>query len=205
MKSKPFLLAVAAFALTASGVQAFGNSQMLTRAGLSQSQIAAFEVARERREAGDLDGARDVLVEAGVDEAVLLSVQKIAHENRVAIRKSLEEQNYKTFKTAVEGTPLAENIDSVADFKKFAEAHQLKQDGRWSEAKIILDKLGVDAPHHRAQMRHHERGMTVGHLLQDLTDDQKEALKVAHQSNNKEAVAAILKEVGIEMPKKMYR
>ncbi len=47
MKSKPFLLAVAAFALTATGVQAFGNTQMLQRAGLSQAQISAFEVARE--------------------------------------------------------------------------------------------------------------------------------------------------------------
>ncbi len=89
MKSKPFLLAVAAFALTASGVQAFGNAHMLQRAGLSQAQISAFEIAREKREAGDFDGARDVLVEAGVDEDLLKSVHKIAHQNQIRINHSL--------------------------------------------------------------------------------------------------------------------
>lgn len=83
MKSTPFLLAVAAFALTASGVQAFQNTSMLERAGLSQAQITAFEIAREKRTAGDIEGARDVLVEAGVDENVLKSVHKIAHQNQV--------------------------------------------------------------------------------------------------------------------------
>lgn len=205
MKSKPFLIAVAAFALTASGVQAFGNTQMLERAGLSQAQISAFEVAREKRDAGDLEGARDVLVEAGVDEKVLRSVNKIAHENRAAMHKALTDLDYEAFKTAVEGTPLAQTIDSEAEFKQFVEAHALKEVGKWSEAKVILDELGVEQPHQRGIKGHHAKGMKLGHLFQDLTDDQKEALRVAHQANDKEAVQAILKEAGIEMPMKAHR
>jgi hypothetical protein len=205
MKSKPFLIAVAAFALTATGVQAFGDAQMLQRAGLSQAQISAFEVAREKREAGDLDGARDVLVEAGVDEDVLQSVHKIAHESRAAMHKALTEQDYEAFKVAVAGTPLAETIDSEADFEKFAEAHALKEAGKWDEAKVILDELGVTPPARGGMMGHHGRGMNRGHMLQDLTNDQREALLVAHQANDKKAVQAILKEAGIEMPPKPHR
>lgn len=205
MKSKPFLIAVAAFALTASGVQAFGNSQMLEKAGLSQAQISAFEVAREKRDAGDLEGARDVLVEAGVDEEVLQSVHKIAHENRAALHQALEAADYEAFKTAVLGTPLAEDIDSEADFKKFLEAHQLKENGKWDEAKVILDELGVKGPERGNKIGHRGGGKNMGHMFQELTDDQKEALKVAHQANDKEAVAAILKEVGIDWPMKSHR
>lgn len=205
MKSKPFLLAVAAFALTATGVQAFGNTQMLQRAGLSQAQISAFEVARERRQAGDYDGARDVLVEAGVDEEVLQSVHKVAHANRALMHQALEAGDYEAFKTAVEGTPLAEDIDSEANFKKFAEAHQLKQDGKWNEAKLLLDELGVEGRGHGTMMGRHGKGMKMGQKFEDLTPNQAEALMVAHQANDKEAVAAILKEAGIEMPGRMHR
>jgi transcriptional regulator of met regulon len=203
MKSKPFLIAVAAFALTASGVQAFGNSHMLERAGLSQAQISAFEVAREKRDAGDFDGARDVLVEAGVDEEVLLSVHKAAHESRAAMRQALEGGDYEAFKKAVEGTPLAEDIDSEADFKKFLEAHKLKQDGKWDEAKDILKELGIEPPVHKGMMGH--KGMRMGHAFQNLTDDQREALQVARQANDKKAVEAILNEAGIEMPGRVHR
>lgn len=203
MKSKPFLIAVAAFALTASGVQAFGNTQMLERAGLSGKQISAFEIAREKRQAGDLDGARDVLVEAGVDEEVLQSVHQIARSSREAIHQALESGDYEAFKTLVEGTPLAQDIDTEADFKKFVEAHQLKEDGKWNEAKVILDGLGVEPRQRHFSMG--RSGMKMGHEFQNLTDDQSEALQVARQANDKEAAKAILKEAGIEAPHKIHR
>lgn len=203
MKSKPFLIAVAAFALTASGVQAFGDTQMLERAGLSGKQISAFEIAREKREAGDLDGARDVLVEAGVDEEVLQSVHQIARASREAIRQAVENGDYEAFKTAVEGTPLAQDIDTEANFKKFVEVHQLKEDGQWNEAKVILDELGVEPPQRHFGMG--RGGMRMGHEFQNLTDDQREALQVARQANDKEAAKAILKEAGVEVPHKMHR
>jgi hypothetical protein len=203
MKSKPFLIAIAAFAVTATGVQAFGNTKMLERAGLSEKQISAFEIAREMREAGDLDGARDALVEAGVDEEVLQSVHQIALASREAMHQALEEKDYEAFKAAVAGTPLAEDIKTEADFNKFAEAHQLKINGKWNEAKVILDELGIEPPQRHLGMGH--KGMRMGHEFQNLTDDQKEALQVARQANDKEAVKAILKEAGIEMPHKTPR
>jgi hypothetical protein len=199
MKSKPFLIAIAAFAVTATGVQAFGNSQMLERAGLSEKQISAFEIAREKRESGDFEGARDVLVEAGVDEGVLQSVHKVMHENRNAMRQALEAGDYAAFKIAVVGTPLADVIDTEDDFSQFAKAHTLKQEGKWDEAKTILDELGVVPPQRHFGMGRHG-GMRMGDEFQNLSLEQRDAIQVARKANDKEAVKAILEEAGVEMP-----
>jgi hypothetical protein len=74
--SKSLLIAIAAFALTASGAHAF-SGEALMRAGLTASQRAAFEVARELRLEGDITGARDLLVEAGIDELVIERVRTV--------------------------------------------------------------------------------------------------------------------------------
>jgi hypothetical protein len=201
MKSKPFLIAIAAFAVTATGVQAFQGTEMLQRAGLSEKQISAFETAKEKREAGDLRGARDVLVEAGVDETVLKSMHQVMHENREAMRTALDEADYEAFKTAVLGTPLADVITTEADFEQFVKAHELKQEGKWDEAKVILDELGVEPPQRHFGMGH-RGGMRMGTEFENLTADQREALQVARKANDKEAAKAILDEAGIDMPGK---
>ncbi len=173
MKSKPFLIAIAAFAVTATGVQAYQGTQILEKAGLNDEQIEAFETARELREAGDRKAARDALLEAGVDEEVMKSVHKAMHDVRDAIHNAVEAKDYEAFKTAAAGTSLVEAINTEEDFEKFIEAHSLKEEGRWNEAKEILD---------------------------DLSSEQQEALQVARKANDKEAVRAILKEAGIERP-----
>jgi hypothetical protein len=194
MKSKPILIAIAAFAVTATGVSAFSGTKVFERAGLSQEQISAFEVARELRQSGDLKGARDVLVEAGVDEQVLKTVHQIAKETRQAIHEALEAEDYDAFKDAIAGTPLEDVIETEADFKKFVEAHELKQVGKWPEAKVLLDELGIE-PEHR--FTGHHRGM-FKHEFDELTDEQREAVRVARQANDRDAVEAILKEAGVE-------
>lgn len=201
MKSKPFLVAIAAFAVTATGVQAFGNTQMLERAGLSGKKISAFEIAREKREAGDFEGARDVLVEAGVDEDVLKSMHQVMHESREALRKALEDADYEAFNLAALGSPLAEVIDTEDDFRQFVQAHELKQAGNWGEAKVILDELGVK-PSQRHFGMGHRGGMKMSQKFQNLTEAQRDTLQVARKANDKEATKAILEEAGIDMPEK---
>lgn len=94
MQSKSLLIAIAAFAVTATGVQAYQGTKLLERAGLTEEQISAFETARELREAGNINAARDVLVEAGVDENVLESVREAVHEERYTLHDDLtDEQN----------------------------------------------------------------------------------------------------------------
>lgn len=199
MQSKSLLIAIAAFAVTATGVQAYGGMKVLERAGLSEEQISAFETARELRESGDFEGARDALLDAGVDEETLRSVHEASKEMRDAMHQALEDGDYEAFKAAVEGSPLAEVIDTEADFQKFIEAHELRKEGKWNEAKEILDELGVEPP-----QRFPGRPMGMGHRFDDLTDDQRDALEAARKANDKEAVKAILEEAGIEMPGHMH-
>lgn len=199
MQSKSLLIAIAAFAVTATGVQAYGGADMLQKAGLTEDQISAFETAREKRQSGDIIGARDTLVKAGVDEKVLVAMHKASKEAKDAIRQAVEKGDYAAFKSAVVGTPLADSIDTEADFKRFVEAHLLKEDGKWQEAKKILDELGVKAPQRHLSMGHH-KGMGIRHHFQDLSDGQRQALQIAHKANDKDAEKAILREVGIDMP-----
>ena len=134
MQSKSLLIAIAAFAATAGSVQAYGGSQLLQKAGLTPTQISAFETAREKRQAGDMTGARDVLVEAGVDEHTLHSLHRASVEARTHAR----------------------NIQHRLD--------------------------------------HHGKG------IHNLTEEQKDALRAAHQANDKKTERAILDEAGIAMP-----
>ena len=199
MQSKSLLIAIAAFAVTATGVQAYGGADMLQKAGLTEDQISAFETAREKRQSGDIIGARDTLVKAGVDEKVLVAMHKASKEAKDAIRQAVEKGDYAAFKSAVAGTPLADSIDTEADFKRFVEAHLLKEDGKWQEAKKILDELGVKAPQRHLSMGNH-KGMGIRHHFQDLSDGQRQALQIAHKANDKDAEKAILREAGIDMP-----
>ena len=50
MQSKSLLIAIAAFAVTTTGVQAYGGTKILNRAGLSENQIEAIEEARELKQ-----------------------------------------------------------------------------------------------------------------------------------------------------------
>jgi hypothetical protein len=199
MQSKAFLIAIAAFAVTATGVQAYGGSQVLARAGLSEQQIEAFEVARELRRAGEGEKARDVLLEAGVDESTLTAVQRAAREARQAMLQAVAAEDFAAFRAAIVDMPLADIITTEADFKLFVEAHRLRQQGDWSAAQDIFTDLGVGraggivgAPaKHRAA---HRPGLAA---MADLTPEQHDALRVARQANDRVTMEAILEDAGM--------
>ena len=194
MPSKSLLIAIAAFAVTATGAQAFVGSNYLNQTNLSIEQVEAFNQARELRKAGEVEKARDLLVEAGVDEDVISELRKAAHAAHAAIHEAVEAGDFEAFKKAAEGTPLYDIINSEADFALFKQAHDLKSEGKFAESKAILDELGVVPPkmgEGRGHARHHE-------FLAELTFEQREALRVAKQANDEDTVKAILKEAGID-------
>lgn len=143
-KAKAFLIPVAAFAVTVTGASAF-NSEVLKEAGLSNSEISAFEEARELRQEGDKDAARDVLAAAGINEETMTQVRKAMREHREAHRDAIEEavdnNDYEAFQVAVEGSPMAEIVDTEEDFEQFVKVHKLR-----AEAREIMDELGFERP-----------------------------------------------------------
>lgn len=192
MQSKSLLIAMAAFAVTTTGAQAYGSA-ILNRANLTDDQRSALEQARELRQSGEAEAARDLLVEAGIDEEVLHELREAARENRSEIHEAVEDGDYERFLELIADTPLADLITTEADFERFKEAHELRESGDHDEARLILDELGIDKPH-----RGHK--FFNRHIAQQLTEDQREALRVAKQANDHETVKAILDEAGIERP-----
>ncbi len=194
MNSKSLLIAIAALALTASGAQAF-SGETLRRAGLSESQRAAFAVARDLREEGDTEGARDVLIQAGIDEVVIERVRSaMAGDNaikRTAIHDALDADDYEAFVRAIEGSPLSDIITTRDDFDQFKAAHVLKTAGDREGANEIFAELGV--PLH-GEHAHTGKKQVRG---EELTPEQQAAFAVARSANDREAMDAIIEEAGI--------
>lgn len=197
MQSKSLLIAIAAFAVTTTGVSAYGGGSILNRADLTDEQRAAIEQARELRAEGELDAARDLLVEAGFDEDTLRSMHRARHEAHSEMREALQNNDYEAFLAAVEGTPLADIITSEADFEQFREAHELRKDGEWEEAEELFAELGIEHPMHDRGKRHAKM-----HVLMQLSDEQKDAFMVAKQANDRATMQAILDEAGVELPER---
>lgn len=192
MHSKSLLIAIAAFAVTATGVHAYGGPKILNRAGLNDEQVEAIEEARELRAAGDLTAARDKLVEAGITEETLLSVHKARLEAKTAIHEALDKGDYEAFKKAIIDSPLADIITTKEDFEQFKEAHALRLKGEWEESQAIMQELGF------AKRDGMWRGGRHNFPLENLTEEQREALMVAKQANDRSTIQAILDEAGVE-------
>jgi len=196
MYSKSLLIAIAAFAVTTSGAQAFMGVNYLDKAGLSPQQTEAFTHARELRLQGKANAARDVLLAAGIDEKAVVSLRQAAREARQALETSIAQKDFAAFKLAVKGTPLADIITTKADFLHFSEAVALKQGGQHSEASDIFIKLGVKG--HGPFGNHYGRGMQSDLALK-LTSAQRDAFEVAKQANDKEIMQQILREAGLDL------
>jgi hypothetical protein len=118
---------------------------------LTESQVSAFEEAHELRESGaDRDEVKTFLEESGVDEDTIKevkeAVREVRHEMREAVHAALENDDYNAFLTAIIDTPLADAIDSEADFETFKTAHELKESGDREGAAELLTELGIEKP-----------------------------------------------------------
>lgn len=194
MNSKSLLIAIAALALTATGAQAF-SGDMLRRANLTEEQRAAFEVARELQAEGNTEAAKEILLEAGINEEVIerLRSAMAKHGAHQAVHDALAIGDYSAFVLAIAGTPLADIITSEADFERFKEAHDARQVGDRDGAKKIMEELGF--PGHKQEKEGRRQGF--GLVMQELSDEQREAFLVAKQANDNEAMKAVLVDAGV--------
>lgn len=195
MQSKSLLIAIAAFAVTTSGVFAYSGNNVLERANLSAEQKTAITRAREFKENGNLAAARDSLVDAGIDEGVLKRLHEARHQVEREMQAALVSGDYEAFILSIADTPLADIITTEADFEQFRSAQELKDDGDFIASKEIFDELGVEL-----KKSHHGHGNGKGNFLRELSVEQREAFAVARQANDKATMQAILTEAGITKP-----
>lgn len=203
-KSTSLFIAVAAFAVTASGVHAFSNPELLIKAGLTDEQVVAVQEAQELKAAGDVAAAKETLQAAGITPETMRQIREVAKEAKQAVKDAVQAEDYEAFKLAIVDSPLEELITSEADFKQFVAAHKLRQAGDKESSRELFADLGIEKPGEQAGWQG-KRGWHKAHWREQLTDEQREALQVAHQANDKDAVRAIFAEAGIELPEKGKR
>lgn len=151
---KTLLIPLAAFAVTVTSASAF-SPDLLRRAGLNDTQIAAFEEAKELKEAGNKEAARDVLLAAGIDEEVIRQVREAMREHKSAILASIEDADYEAFLAAIDGTPFSDFIDSEDEFDRLVEAYGLMRSGDSEGAKDIFEELGLTGPYLMTKLKEH--------------------------------------------------
>ena len=192
MHSKSLLIAIAAFAVTTTGVYAYGGEEIMEKAGLNESQVQAIQEARELKLTGRADKARERLKEAGVDEKILHKLKEIAKEARLDIHGALLNNDFELFKNLINGSPLADIISSEIEFQDFKEAYLERQSGRVLRGfeKNKAKGEGFKKPLHH---RHHQVS-----FLFDLDESQREAYLVAQKANDRATMQAILDESGVE-------
>jgi|GEM_PF-3013280 len=127
--STSFAFAIAAFAVTLTSVQAFGNQEFLTKAGLNDDQVVAVQEARELRKLGNTDAARDILVAAGIDEETIQQLRKAhkqhKHHHRHWLTQQIDEKLSDDQRAALQVARAANDRESV---------------------RAILDEAGVERP-----------------------------------------------------------
>ena len=177
MKSTSLLIAIAAMAVTTATAQAF-SGDMLREAGLSENQVAAFVIARELSREGDTGKARDILLEAGIDESTIDNIRQALHKHRQAHRQSVvtakQATTFTDFQAAVAGTPLADIVTTEEAFLSFKNQQVKRQLAR--ERRQVVD------------------------WSDSLSTEQTAALQMARQANDKKAAHAILEEAGLATP-----
>lgn len=142
---------MAAFAITVTTASAFTGDLTSKLADLditvSEVEVAALEQAQEIRETAR-EEAKQVLENAGIDEARMREIHSAMHdarkENRAAIKAAVEANDFAAFIAATADRPFAENVDTEAEFTQLVEAHNLRESGNIDAAQAIMAELGFE-------------------------------------------------------------
>lgn len=191
---KSLLIPLAAFAVTVTSASAF-SPDLLRRAGLNNSQIAAFEEAKELKEAGNKEAARDVLLAAGIDEEVIRQVREAMREHKNAILAAIEDDDYEAFLEAINGTAFSDFIDSEDEFDRLVEAYGLMQTGDREGVKDIFEELGLTGPYIMTKLKEH-REKNMPPFFNRLNERDREEFKSALRDGDRDRIEKIRKDWG---------
>jgi DNA-binding transcriptional MerR regulator len=149
---KQIMIPMAAFAVTATAASAF-NPDMLEQidVDLTDSQVSALEEAHELKTQGtDRKEVKTFLEENGVDTDTMKEIKEAGREyrdeQREEVQTALDNDDYEAFLAAIADSPLADAIESEADFETFKAAHELKEAGDHEAAKELMTELDIEHP-----------------------------------------------------------
>lgn len=114
---------------------------------VTEDNFAKFAEAHQLAKQGDLEGARAIREELGLNQGsrkggLNKKGRGMDSETRGAIRQALENNDYEAWKNLKPDRPCAEEL-SQEDFAELVEAHNLRQEGNFEEAREIQQELGL--------------------------------------------------------------
>ncbi len=148
---KQIFIPLAALAITASTASAFVGTDMLDKLNitLTDTEQSALEQAHEIRETAHAE-AKQVLEDAGITDermAEIHDAMREAHKaEHEAVKAAVEANDFAAFKTATANSPMADKIDTEAEFAKLVEAHNLRKASDIDGARAIMEELGLKGP-----------------------------------------------------------
>ena len=148
---KQIFIPLAALAITASTASAFVGTDMLDKLNitLTDTEQSALEQAHETRETAHAE-AKQVLEDAGITDermAEIHDAMREAHKaEHEAVKAAVEANDFAAFKTATANSPMADKIDTEAEFAKLVEAHNLRKASDIDGARAIMEELGLKGP-----------------------------------------------------------
>ena len=145
-KTLTITLSALAFLILSAGVTYAASEEGLKRFdNLSDEQKSVLEEARDLREQGDYEAARDLIQNSGIDFPRFERGHRLM-ENREEVKKAIEDGDYDTFVELTEDSPRNIEIDEDT-FNKLVEAHSLRMEGDHEAARKIMEEIGFDRGH----------------------------------------------------------
>lgn len=111
---------------------------------LTEEQQRALEVAKDLREQGDFEGARETLQEAGVFRG--FGHRGILHDEdtestRALVRSAIDANDYAAFVAATKDAPFSDTVTPEM-FAVLVEAHTLHESGDHDGARSLIESSG---------------------------------------------------------------
>lgn len=109
---------------------------------VNEETFAVLQEAHALKEAGDREGARALLEEAGIQHPG----KHRGGENREAMKNAIESGDYQAWAELLADKPNAEEFVNEETFAALQEAHALNEAGDREGAKALLEEAGIKRP-----------------------------------------------------------
>jgi len=130
---------------------------------VNEETFAKMVEAYQLREAGDLEGAREIMEQLGLPHPGMRHHGPHG-EHGQAVHDAIEAGDYQAWADAMQNHPDAAELVNEETFNKLMEAHQLMEDGDKDGAKEIFESLGLEHGHRDEHPPH----------LEDVDDQEDE-------------------------------